>query len=264
VSGSGTDDTILRSEGSRVRVLTLNRPASRNALDGPLHAAMLSAVRTVADEPEVRAVVLTGAGDAFSAGGDFGLIAQMQLDPDLRGETLKRGRTLFWSLLALEVPVIAAVNGPAVGAGATLALLCDIVLMAEQAYLAEPRSSIGLVPGDGGAIVWPLLAGVPAARAYLLTGDRMPAAEAHRLGLVHRVVGSDALLEDAMTLADRLAGLSPHAVRATKRALNLQLETAALAGFEFALDAESQSFETPELQAAVQRHSERAGGAQHG
>ena len=253
-------DAILRSEGSRVRVLTLNRPASRNALDGPLHAALLSAVRTVAADPEVRVVVVTGTGDAFSAGGDFGLIEQMQEDADLRRATLNRSRTLFWSLVALEVPVIAAVNGPAVGAGATLALLCDIVLMAEQAYLAEPRVSIGLVPGDGSAIVWPLLAGVPAARAYLLTGDRMPAAEAYRLGLIHRVVERDALLAEAMTLADRLAGLSPHSVRSTKRALNLQVESAARAGFEFALDAESQSFETPELQATVQQHSERAAG----
>jgi enoyl-CoA hydratase len=218
---------------------------------------MLSAVRTVADDPEVRALVVTGAGDTFSAGGDFGLIEQMQRDTDLRQATLRRSRTLFWSLVALEIPVIAAVNGPAVGAGATLALLCDIVLMAEQAYLAEPRVSIGLVPGDGSAIVWPLLAGIPAARAYLLTGDRIPAAEAHRLGLVHRVVAGNALLAEAMGLADRLAGLSPHAVRATKRALNLHLESAALAGFELALEAESQSFDTPELRATVQEHSER-------
>jgi enoyl-CoA hydratase len=120
--------------------------------------------------------------------------------------------------------------------------------------------SIGLVPGDGGAILWPLLAGVPAARAYLFTGDRMPAAEAYRLGLVHRVLERDALLAEAMTLADRLAGLSPHAVRATKRALNLHVESAALAGFEFVLDAESQSFDTPELRATVQKNSERAAG----
>lgn len=260
----GLDDGILRSEGSPVRVLTLNRPATRNALDGPLHAAMLAAVRAVADEPEVRAVVLTGAGDAFSAGGDFGLIEQMQEDAELRRATLNRSRSLFWSLAALEVPVIAAVNGPAVGAGATLALLCDIVLMAERAYLAEPRVSIGLVPGDGGTILWPLLAGVPAARAYLLTGDRLPAAEAYRLGLVHRVVERDTLLAAAMTLADRLAGLSPHSVRSTKRALNLQLESAALAGLEFALDAESQSFDTPELRATVQTQSDRAAGAGDG
>ncbi len=256
-------DVILRSEGSRVRVLTLNKPANRNALDGPLHAAMLAAVRLVAAEPEVRAVVLTGAGDAFSAGGDFGLIEEMQQDPELRKAVLNRSRSLFWSLIALEVPVIAAVNGPAVGAGATLALLCDIVLMAEGASLAEPRVNIGLVPGDGSAILWPLLAGIPAARAYLLTGDRMPAAEAHRLGLVHRVVQPDALLAEAMALADRLAGLSPHSVRSTKRALNSQVESAALAGLEFALDAESQSFDTPELRATVQQHAERVAG-RHG
>ena len=256
---SSIDDPILRSEGSRVRVLTLNRPGSRNALDGQLHAAMLSAVRAVADEPEVRALVVTGAGDAFSAGGDFGLIEQMQADPKLRQATLNKSRALFWSLVSLEIPVIAAVNGPAVGAGATLALLSDIVLMAKQAYLAEPRVSIGLVPGDGSAILWPLLAGIPAARAYLFTGDRMPAAEAHRLGLVHRLVERDALLDEAMELADRLAGLSPHAVRATKRALTLQVETSALAGFELAIDAESQSFDTPELRATVKRHAERRG-----
>src|ERR1700735_2897701 len=250
----GTDDIVLRSEGTRIRTLTLNRAATRNALDRELHAALLSAVRSVATDPEVRAVIVTGSGTAFSAGGDFDLIEEMQENTDLRQATLRRSRSLFWSLVSLEIPVIAAVNGPAVGAGATLALLSDIVLMAEQAYLAEPRVSIGLVPGDGSAILWPLLAGIPAARAYLFTGDRMPAAEAHRLGLVHRVIERDALLDEAMELADRLAGLSPHAVRATKRALTLQVEASALAGFELAIDAESQSFDTPELRATVKRH----------
>jgi len=264
MNGPSSGDAVLRSEGTRIRILTLNRPATRNALDETLHAALLGAVRTVGAEPEVRALVVTGAGDAFSAGGDFGLIEQMQRDTDLRKATLNRSRTLFWSLVALEIPVIAAVNGPAVGAGATLALLCDIVLMTELAYLAEPRVSLGLVPGDGSAIVWPLLAGVPAARAYLFTGDRMPAAEAHRLGLAHRVVERNVLLTEAMAMADRLAGLSPHAVRATKRALNLHLESAALAGFELALEAESQSFDTPELRATVQQHSERTAGQPDG
>ena len=137
---------VLRSDGAPVRILTLNRPASRNALDGRLHAAMLAAVQTIASQPEIRAVVVTGAGDAFSAGGDFDLIRQMQDDVELRRLTLDRSRSLFTSLIDLDVPVIAAVNGAAVGAGATLALLCDIVLMAEKAYLSEPRPSLGLVP----------------------------------------------------------------------------------------------------------------------
>jgi enoyl-CoA hydratase len=257
MNGDAAKEDGLRIEGSPVRLLTLNRPATRNALDGDLHAAVLSAVRALAAEPDVRAVVITGAGTAFSAGGDFGLIRQMQEDTDRRRATLERSRSLFWSLLELDVPLIAAVNGPAVGAGATLALLSDIVLMAENTYLAEPRVGIGLVPGDGAAILWPLLAGVPAARAYLLTGERMPAEEAFRLGLIHRVVPHDALLTDAMALAHRLAGLSGHSVRATKRALNRQVEAAARLAFEFALHEEDQSFDTPELQASVREHEER-------
>jgi enoyl-CoA hydratase len=260
VSGDGVEEDGLRSEGAPVRLLTLNRPDRRNALDGDLHASMLSAVQAVAADPEVRAVVLTGAGDAFSAGGDFGLIRQMQEDTDRRRATLERGRSLFWSLLALDVPVIAAVNGPAVGAGATLALLSDIVLMAEHSYLAEPRVGIGLVPGDGAAILWPLLAGVPAARAYLLTGDRLPAEEAFRLGLIHRVVAHEDLLTEALALAHRLAGLSGHSVRGTKRALNRQVEAAARLAFEFALNEEDQSFDTPELHASVRAYEERRAG----
>jgi enoyl-CoA hydratase len=244
-------------------VLTLNRPQNRNALDGDLHEALLSEVRSIASDSEVRAVVITGAGDAFSAGGDFALIRRMQEDADLRRATLDTGRSLFWGLVELDIPVIAALNGPAVGAGATLALLCDVVLMAEHAYLAEPRVGIGLVPGDGGAILWPVLAGVPAARAYLLTGDRMPAPEAYRLGLIHRVVPGNSVVADARALADRLAALPRHSVSSTKRALNLQLAEAARAAFESALQAEEKGFDTPELRALLRERSERVETPQH-
>jgi enoyl-CoA hydratase len=254
---TGASREVLRCEGTDVRVLTLNRPQNRNALDGDLHEALLSEVRSIASDSEVRAVVITGAGDAFSAGGDFGLIREMREDADLRRATLDTSRSLFWGLLNLDIPVVGAVNGPAVGAGATLALLCDIVLMAERAYLAEPRVGIGLVPGDGGSILWPALAGVPAARAYLLTGDRMSASEAYRLGLVHRVVPGNTVVADARALADRLAGLSRHSVSSTKRALNLQVVEAARTAFEVALRAEEQSFDTPELLALVHERSSR-------
>jgi len=260
---SGASREVLRCEGTDVRVLTLNRPESRNALDGDLHEALLSEVRSIASDTEVRAVVITGAGAAFSAGGDFGLIQRMQEDVDLRRATLDTSRSLFWGLLELDIPVIAAVNGPAVGAGATLALLCDILLMTENAYLAEPRIGIGLVPGDGGAILWPVLAGVPAARAYLLTGDRMPASEAYRLGLIHRVVAENTIVADARALADQLAVLPRHSVSSTKRALNLQVAKAARTAFELALRAEDQSFDTPELLALVRERSERVERPQH-
>jgi enoyl-CoA hydratase len=252
------ENSPVRSEGSTVRVLTLDRPGSRNALNGELHTALLLAIQDVARDPSVRALVVTGSGDAFSAGGDFELIRQMQADTELRRETLYRSRSLFQSVLKLDIPIVAAVNGPAVGAGATLALLCDVILMADDAHLAEPRVNLGLVAGDGGVTLWPLLAGVPAARAYLLTGDSMSAHEAHRLGLIHQVHPSNSILKEAMALAERLADVPRHSMRATKRALNLQVEAIALVSFEFALEAELQGFDTPELAAMVRRSQRTA------
>ncbi len=254
---SGSDGDALLAQGSPIRVLTFNRPDRRNAVDGELHEALLSTLLSIPDDPDVRVVVLTGAGDAFSAGGDFELIEQMQRDTGLRRATLETSRLLFWAMMALDVPVVAAVNGPAVGAGATLALLSDIVVMDESAYLAEPRVGIGLVPGDGGAILWGLLAGVPAARAYLLTGEQMPAHEAWRLGLVHMVTRSNSALDEALVLAERLARLSAHSVLATKRALNRQLEAMAREGLELDLEAESESFDTPHLKALVRKVAAR-------
>jgi enoyl-CoA hydratase len=261
---NGTEDDVLISEGSEIRVLRLNRPGNRNAVDGELHEALLSAMLSISHESEVRVVVLTGVGDAFSAGGDFGLIEQMQEDPVLRKTTLRTSRSLFWAVMSLDVPVVAAVNGPAVGAGATLALLSDIVIMDESAYLAEPRIGIGLVPGDGAAILWPLLAGVPAARAYLLTGERLPAQEAFRLGLIHKVAQSGSSLGETMVLAERLASLSAHSVRATKRTLNRQLEAAARDGLDLDLQAEEESFDTPHLRELVRKLAARPKNLQGG
>lgn len=242
---------VVRVEGSTVRIITLDRPASRNALDGQLLKAVVSEVRQASANSQVRALVLTGAGSAFSAGGDLRLIRQMQEDRDVRRAVLDDSRSLFRVMLDLDIPVVAAVNGPAVGAGCTLALMCDVVLMAEDTYLADPHVGVGLVPGDGGAVLWPLLAGLPAARAYLLTGDRIPAGEAHRLGLVHRTVPRERVVSDAIQFAERLAGLPVYAVKATKRALNLHVATAAAAVFEYAHAAEDRSFDTVEHRAAT-------------
>jgi enoyl-CoA hydratase len=231
--------------GDAVRTILLNRTETLNALDGELHEALLEALDAAAAASELRAVVLTGCGRAFSAGGDLALIRAMQDDPDVRYETLERARRLFQRFATLDVPVIAAVNGPAVGAGCTLALLCDVVFMADDAYLCDPHINVGLVPGDGGTVLWPLLAGLSAARAYLLTGDRLDAAEAHRLGLVHKVVSSANVVAESVKFAQRVAAQPRAALRETKRLLNLQLTRSAEA-FELALQAESRSFETPE------------------
>jgi enoyl-CoA hydratase len=241
--------------GGSVRILTLQRPATLNALDEELHTHLLAALDSIAADDDVRAVVLTGTGRAFSAGGDTGLIRRMQEDRRLRRETLDTGRRLFDRFANLSVPVIAAVNGAAVGAGCTLALMCDVVFMADDTYLSDPHIMIGLVPGDGGVVLWPLLGGLPAARAYLLTGDRVPAAEALRLGLVYGVVGPDVVRATALAFAERIATLPTNAVRATKRALNAHLRLAAAIAFDGALDAEDRAFDSTEHRELTGDHS---------
>jgi enoyl-CoA hydratase len=225
-----------------VRTLTLNRPEHANALDGQLHAALLDALNNIAADSGVRAVVLTGAGHCFSAGGDTALIRAMQRDLTVRHATLDLARKLFDRFLTLETPVVAAVNGPAVGAGCTLALLCDVMFIAAEAYLSDPHVNVGLVPGDGGTVLWPLVAGLPAARAYLLSGDRLSAADAHRLGIAHQIVTGDAVLTEAHAFATRLAAQPRTAVRQTKRLLRLDPDRTRTL-LDVALAAEAQSFD---------------------
>jgi enoyl-CoA hydratase len=252
--------------GTPLWTLTLNRPDRRNAIDEEMQTAVLSAVQSATADPAVRAILLTGAGKSFSAGGDFGLIQRMQDQPDVRRSILDQSRSLFGSLRDLHVPIVAAVNGPAIGAGCTLALLCDIVIMAEEASFGDPRVAIGLAPGDGAAVLWPLLGGLPAARSYLLTGDRLSAPEAYRIGLISQIVPAADLLETATATALKLASLPPAAVQATKRALNRYLAAAETPVFELALAAESTSLDTAEHREAIQRlttssaEADRAGG----
>ncbi len=224
-------------------VLTLNRPEKLNAIDAELHDALLAALRRARSEGH-RVAVLTGSGKAFSAGGDLDLIRRMQDDHRTRASTLETGRKVFEELTSLSIPVIAAVNGAAVGAGCTLALLCDVVIMDKDSYLSDPHVAAGLVPGDGGVVLWPHLAGLGRAKAYLLTGDRVSAAEAWRLGLIHEVVDTDPL-GAALAIAERIAARPAFAVQETKRALDLHLQ-ASSSIFAYALEAERRSFDDDE------------------
>lgn len=152
-------------------------------------------------------MVLTGEGSAFSAGGDFKTIRAMRDDRSLRDTVLAAHQELFWAMTRLPFPTVAAVNGAAVGAGVTVALLCDLVVMAEDSFLSDPRVSLGLLDGAGGLLLWPLLTSLSAAKEHLLLGDRVSGAEAHRLGLANRAVPATDVLEEALRLADRLAAL---------------------------------------------------------
>lgn len=209
-----------------VRIVLIDRPGELNAVNADLHRALAEVWRHLAADTEARAVVLTGAGRAFSAGGDLNWITSFLDDPVARDESIREGAQIIEELLRFPLPVIAAVNGGAVGLGASIAVLCDVVLMSEKAYLADPHVAVGLVAGDGGAAFWPLLTPILRTREFLYTGDRIDAATAVQVGLASRVVAPEALLDEALALARRLAAQPVEALRGTKRVVNMYLSQA--------------------------------------
>src|SRR5260370_2256634 len=157
-----------------VRTVVINRPAELNAVNQALHWALANVWRQLAADRAARVVILTGAGRAFCAGGDFNWITSFVDDPVARDESLREGAQIIEEMLRFPLPVIAAVNGAAVGLGCSLAVLCDIVLMSETAHLAHPHVTAGLLAGDAGAAFWPLITPIHRSPAYLYTCCRLP------------------------------------------------------------------------------------------
>ncbi|HVQ99954.1 MAG TPA: enoyl-CoA hydratase/isomerase family protein [Mycobacterium sp.] len=238
----------VRAEGA-LRIITLNRPDSLNSVNDDLHNGLAKLWQRLSDDRQARAAVITGAGRAFSAGGDFGYLAELAGDADLRAKTIADGREIVLGMARCRIPVIAAVNGPAVGLGCSLVALSDIVYIAEDAYLADPHVQVGLVAADGGPLTWPLHISLLLAKEYALTGTRIPAARAVELGLANHVAADP--LAEAIACAKKILGLPQQAVESTKRVLNVHLERAVLATLDFALTAENQSMQTEDFRAIV-------------
>jgi enoyl-CoA hydratase len=222
-----------------VRTVVISRPAELNAVNQPLHWALANVWRQLAADRAAKVVILTGAGRTFCAGGDFDWITTFLDDPVARDESIREGAQIIEEMLRFPLPVIAAVNGAAVGLGCSLAVLCDIVLISETAHLADPHVTVGLVAGDGGAAFWPLLTPLLRSREYLYTGDRIPAAMAVELGLATRAVAPGDLLPEARRLAERLAGQPAGALQATKRVLNMHLSQALSGALQAGFAAEA-------------------------
>jgi len=255
---SDSSELLRYEEEGPIRIITLNDPEKRNPMTDPLHEAFTDVWVRIMRDREVRAVVVTGAGKAFSAGGNVpGFIRNVE-DVDYRRWSMRNARLLVDHILGCHVPVIAAVNGPAVGLGCSIAVSCDIVLMADTAYMADTHVNVGLVAGDGGVVTWPFMMSMLKAKEYLFTGDRIPAETAVQLGLANRVVPQEDLMAEALTLAGRLAEQPPQALQETKRSLNLHLQRAALNVLPFALSAETESFSSPEVAANARSFMSRA------
>jgi enoyl-CoA hydratase len=253
------DEVRVEADGP-LRIVRLSRPKQLNAVNEALHLGLTQVFPQLSADSDARVAVVTGEGRAFSAGGDMDLLDRMVKDRTLRRETIAEGRQLVLGMLRCRIPVVAAVNGPAVGLGCSVVALSDVVYMAESAYLSDPHVMVGLVAADGGPLTWPLHMSLLLAKEYAFTGDRIPAARAKEIGLANHVCPDDEVLEAAVACARRIAALPPQAVQATKRVLNLHVERSVLATIDFAMAAETESFDTTELQENVARFLERSRG----
>lgn len=213
------DEFKVEKEGN-VAIVTINQPESLNAFTVKLHKQTEEIFHELAYEDDVNAIVLTGAGKAFSAGGS---IKGMQQGAFASLNRLEEVIRLVLNLLKIKQPVIAALNGHAVGLGATIALFCDIVVASKEAKIGDPHVNVGLVAGDGGCIIWPLLIGMNRAKEMLLTGKLLKAEEAKAIGLINYCVSPDEVMPKALEIAHSLADGPAKAIQWTKMALNARL-----------------------------------------
>ncbi len=200
----------------RVATVTIDRPEVKNAVDYRVHRGLEHLLLDLGHDREVGAIVLTGAGDSFCAGGDL----KNFFPPDPTVLETTRNRNLNWALAQCEAPIVAAVNGHALGLGASIALSCDIVFMADSAKIGDTHVKVGLTAGDGGQVMWPLLIGLHKAKEYLMTGKLLSGEEAERIGLVNYCVPRAELLPRATAFAKELADGAQVAIRFTKMAMN--------------------------------------------
>jgi enoyl-CoA hydratase len=207
-----------------IALVTLNRPEALNAVNQKMHLELSTIFEDLGKDEEVKVVVLTGAGRAFSSGGDIKWMQEREHNPAYIKKAMREARKIIEDILNLEAPIIAAVNGAAVGLGATIALFCDMIIASEKARFSDPHVRVGVVAGDGGAVIWPLLVGVAKAKELLLTGDMIDAQEAERIGLVNKVVPAAELMPTAMSLARRLADGPALAIQWTKMAINKRIK----------------------------------------
>jgi enoyl-CoA hydratase len=251
-------EALELSQADGIAEIRLTRPDLLNRVDAELHRDLTKVLRAIAQDAGVRCVVISSTGRAFSAGGDFELMQAAQASADSRRAIVDEAKQLVDALLDIPQPVVAAVQGAAIGLGATIVLLCDVVVAARSATLADSHVAIGLVAGDGGCLAWPQATGMLRARRYLLTGDPVNAETGYLLGLVTDLVSEpDEVLAAARAIAGRIARLAPLAVQGTKRALNQVSRQRAGEVLELSLALEEQTLGSDDLLEGIAAFRER-------
>lgn len=236
-----------------ILLLTLNRPERLNAASRRGHWEMAEIWKTVAEDPETRVVIITGAGNAFCAGGD---IFEMTNDVEQVLLGIKEASDIVYNMIDLEKPVISAINGVVVAAGLAVALLADISIASEKARLTDGHIRLGVASGDHGAIIWPLLCGMAKSKYYLMTSEFLDGAEAERIGLVSLCVPHDQLMPKAMEVATKLATGPQYAIRWTKKALNNHIRSFG-PHFDYSLALEMLAITMPDAQEGLKALKEK-------
>lgn len=216
--------TLRFDRRARILTVTIDRPEALNAVNAAMHEDLARVFYDVNRDPDADVAVLTGSGKAFCAGGDAAWLQSMIDNPAAFLRIAPEAKKIVFGLLDLEKPIICRLNGAAAGLGASIALLCDIIVAADTARIGDPHVRMGLVAGDGGAVIWPQLVGFAKAKELLMTGEMLTAQEAERLGLVNHVVEAAELDAKVYGLAERLAGGATLAIRWTKTVVNIPLK----------------------------------------
>ena len=249
--------TIQLARQGRLLTITLNRPDQLNAVDVDMHEELVGVFSFATADAESDIVLLTGAGRAFSAGGDIDHMINNGKHPELFDRDARVAKRIVFTMLDLDKPLICRLNGHAVGLGATLALFCDVIFAAENAKIGDPHVAIGLVAGDGGAIIWPQRVGLALAKEFLMTGELIPARRAAEIGLINHCLPADELDVAVEAFCQRLLGGAMQAIRQTKILLNLELKRIAHAVLDPGIAYESLTVRSADYREAVQALKEK-------
>jgi len=253
-----TYKTLLLSRQGRRLTITLNRPELLNACNYDMHEELADVFQFAHTDEHSDVVVLTGAGRAFSAGGDIAHISRSAANPNLFDQEARCAKRVISGILDLDKPLICRLNGHAVGLGATLALFCDVIFAAETAKIGDPHVAIGLVAGDGGAAIWAQRIGLARAKEFLLTGDLLTAPKAAEIGLINHCLPADQLDAAVDAFCDKLLKGAIQAIRWTKVLTNLELKRIATAVMDAGVAYEALSVRSDFHQAAVKAMVEKA------
>lgn len=239
-----------------VLIIYFNRPEALNATNDRMHWELTQVWDTVAKDPSVRAIVVSGRGRAFSAGGDLSMAEAIATMPSRIPNTVKEVSDIVYNMLNLDKPIISAINGVAVGAGLVVGLMADISIISDEAKVTDGHTRLGVVAGDHAAIIWPLLCGMAKAKYYLLTSEFISGREAERIGLVSMAVPHDELMDRALKIAGDLAGGAQQAIRWTKRSLNGWMRMAGPI-FDHSMALEMLSFQGPDVREGIRAIREK-------